>query len=320
MAKYLIFRGRYPKPWGRDAASCSTSEHEDAECRKIVFMCDGYKNHGGLTDRMRGLLTTYHEARRRKVPFFISWTEPFELSDFLVPAGPCDWRIERSRIHYDYARSWPLIMDISSVHAKNIVKTLLFKHGLRDGRDVLVYSNMMHAKKNIAQLYHELFKPSARLQAAIDMHLADIGGPYHSFTFRFGNLFGDFSDIVGKPLGAEAAERLLNKNIVELRRLLDDLPHGYRALVTSDSLFFLERVQQADERIYVVKQRLMHVDFYKYERQQPCSDTWLKSFLDQQMIMRAERVWLLRTDDMYRSSFPQLAATLGEKEFVLHEF
>lgn len=279
-------------------------------------MCDGYKGHGGLSDRMRGLLTTYYEAKTRKIPFFIYWTDPFELSDFLVPNGVCDWRIDAKEIFYDYERSFPLIMDISSTHGKNIIKEKIFKHCLRDKRDILVYSNMMYVKKGLPQLYNELFKPSDYLQENIEEHIRKIGTPYWSYTFRFGNFLGDFKDIVGYPLVESEKKRLVDKNISELKRLLRELPSGYKALVTSDSLFFLEQVQAADDRIYVIKKELRHVDFSKSEKK----EIWLKSFLDQNLIMKAEKVFLLRTEGMYPSSFPAFAALIGEKEFIHHDF
>ena len=48
----------------------------------IVCMYDGLILHGGLTDRIRGLLTTYREAKRRGMPFYIHWDHPFRLEEF----------------------------------------------------------------------------------------------------------------------------------------------------------------------------------------------------------------------------------------------
>ena len=53
---------------------------------------------------------------------------------------------------------------------------------------------MMYVKKDHPKLYHELFKPSDYLQQNIDLHLNNIGTNYWSYTFRFGNYFGDFRE------------------------------------------------------------------------------------------------------------------------------
>ena len=156
------------------------------------------------------------------------------------------------------------------------------------------------------------------LQQHINLHLNAIGTNYWSYTFRFGNCLGDFRDIVGFPLDEEAKIRLADKNIDELKRLLKDLPKGFKALVTSDSLFFLNRVETVADRIYIVKKELKHIDFCRTEE---CDkEVWLKSFLDQHLIMNARKVFLLKTGEMYKSGFPMLAAVLGDRQFVYHEF
>lgn len=73
LIRYLIFKNKYPEGWGEQLLG-----HKNTYGKKVVFMCDGFKGHGGLTDRMKGLLTTYSEAKRRKLPFFINWTAPFD--------------------------------------------------------------------------------------------------------------------------------------------------------------------------------------------------------------------------------------------------
>ena len=316
---YYIFKTHYPiTPWGGQVSPYHRKSVDTRNAKKVVFMCDGFKGHGGFTDRIKGCLTTYVEAKRRKLPFFINWTVPFNLDEFLVPSGEYDWRIDPHEISYNYADSFPVIMNISPTHGKNVIKKFIFKYSFIGERDILVYSNMMYVEKDRPKLYHELFKPSDYLQQNIDLHLNNIGINYWAYTFRFGNYLGDFRDIIGYPLEEAEKMRLVNKNIEELKRMLKDLPKGFKALVTSDSLFFLKQVEKADDRIYIVKEKLMHMDFYKKEDNK--KEIWLKSFLDLYLIMRSQRVFLLKTEGMYKSSFPAFAALLGGKDFVFHEF
>lgn len=49
-------------------------------------------------------------------------------------------------------------------------------------------------------------------------------------------------------------------------------------------------------------------------------DVWLNTFLNVYLIMNAEKIYLLKTDDMYQSGFPELASIIGRKEFVVHNF
>ena len=312
---YLVFKNKYPYKWGE--INEIQTEFKSNQ-KKIVYICDGLKNHGGLSDRFKGLLTTFSEAKRLKLPFYIYWTSPFQLSDFLIPASKIDWRINSKHIHYNYKYSFPFILDISPVHYKNVIKKYLFRYCLKDKRDILVYSNLMHEKKNISALFHELFKPSDYLKENIDKYLNDIGTSYYSYTFRFGNLLGDFTDIVGHPLINKDKNELIEHNLEELKQLLENLPETHKALITSDSFYFLQKVKKLDRRICLVEKELMHIDFY--DNNKATKEIWLKSFLDFFLIMRADKIFQLRTGEMYNSSFPSFAATIGRKEYVLHEF
>lgn len=312
---YYVFKTRYPIEWGNNDYSVKSAIEDKT---RVVFLCDGYRGHGGLTDRMRGLLTTYLEAKRHNLPFFISWTKPFLLEEFLVPAGDCNWSINIDDIKYNYNDSFPVIIDVSTAQWKNKLKKYIFKYCFLGKRDKLVYTNIIYEKETFPALYRELFKPSEYLQKNIDIHLKNIGERFWAYIFRFGNSFGDFRDIIGRPLVGEERLHLLEKNIMELKKLICELPKGFKALVTSDSLFFLTKVENLDSRIYVIKKKLLHVEFYKEEEAE--QEIWLKSFLDQNLIMKAEKVYLLRTGVMYKSGFPEFAALVGGREFVYHEF
>ncbi|MEG2150383.1 MAG: hypothetical protein RRY36_04085, partial [Bacteroidaceae bacterium] len=57
----------------------------------IIFMADGRKSHGGLADRLRGMISTYKYCLEHEVEFRIHFTSPFELGELLVP-NEYDWR------------------------------------------------------------------------------------------------------------------------------------------------------------------------------------------------------------------------------------
>ena len=75
-------------------------------------------------------------------------------------------------------------------------------------------------------------------------------------------------------------------------------------------------MEEKDERIYIVPGDVKNIDLAKGE----FKDAWLKTFTDQQLIMLAEKVYLMRTGRMYRSGFPRFAAEIGGRPFVYHQF
>lgn len=279
---------------------------------KVIMMCDGKLFHGGPTDRLRGILTTYREARRRGMPFYIYWRSPFRLEDYLEPAG-FDWRIEDDELKYTAEEAFPLIIEDEN----NLQSGMRMRAGLKQRKEQIhVYSNADNGIGGYGELYKEVFKPSPALERNVDKHLSEIGAPYWAFTFRFLNLLGDFREWQRTTLEGEERDEFVERVKGEMLRIMEEMPAGYRALVTSDSVSFLDAVKEIDERIYVVPGDVKNVDLTKEEHR----EAWMKTFTDQQLLMRAERVYLMRTGRMYKSGFPRFAAEVGGVEFVDHKF
>lgn len=280
--------------------------------RGIICMYDGRIVHGGLTDRIRGLLTTYREAKRRGVSFYIYWDTPFELADYLEPAE-VDWRIDRRELSFYKEEAYPVIIqDMSNLNNKLRLDAALF----RARPQTHVYSNADNARGEYAGLYNELFKPTAALQSLVDSHLAELGTGYEAFAFRFMSLLGDFDDCSGEILREKEYDDFIERVIGEFRKRIESLPDDRRILVTSDSRKFLDMALAMDSRIYVAPGLVKHIDRDRGNHE----DAWMKTFVDQQLLMHAEKVTQMITGKMYNSGFPRFAAEVGGTQYVLHRF
>ena len=292
----------------------SGNNKADADVIKkgIICMCDGRMYHGGPTDRLRGILTTYHEAKKLNVPFYISWTSPFNLEDYLEPAD-FDWRIKPEEISYLKNEAFPFIIeDEPDFHS-----SLRMKAGLKMWRTQLhVYSNADNCRGNYRKLWNELFRPSPAVRNETDKHLKQLGSKFTAYTFRFLQLLGDFKEWAELTLDEEEAERLIEKVTDEFRKLTAGIGENQKILVTSDSRRFLNYISAIDPRVYVVPGEVKNIDLLKGE----FKEAWLKTFVDQQLLMHAEKVTLMRTGKMYKSGFPRFAAEVGGAEFIDHEF
>lgn len=278
----------------------------------VVCMCDGRIDHGGPTDRLRGILTTYREAQRRGIPFYISWTAPFDLSDYLVPAT-FDWRIAPESLGDSLSEVLPVIID----DLPDLESGIRLRGALDGGRpQIQVYSNADNARGEYARLYREVFRPSPMVQAEVDRHLAVLGTEYYAFTFRFLSLLGDFTDWDKTRLSDAESEAFMLKVAAEFDRIAARLPQNCRILLTADSRRFLDFMSPRDPRIYIVPGEVRNIAL--------CAGTyreaWLKTFVDQQLLMHARHVWLMRTGGMYPSGFPRFAAEVGGVPFTDHHF
>ena len=89
-----------------------------------------------------------------------------------------------------------------------------------------------------------------------------------------------------------------------------------KILVTSDSRKFLDLAADIDSRIYIVPGEVKNIDLLKGEY----PDAWMKTFIDQQLLMHASHVTLMITGKMYNSGFPRFAAEVGGAQYSIHRF
>lgn len=285
-----------------------------------IFVCNGEIEHGGLTDRLQGILTTFYISKILKRPFKIYWDSPFKLNKYLE-CNKYNWEITNKKNIYKGTNSKPLIFFLypRKYNLRNILGYGILSYLLSKRNNCYhVYTNYKFPKCKFSHLFNELFIPSQYLKVEIERHLFAIGNKYWSISFRYRCLLNDFKESSGVVLNSQQKEILIAKNIEELKVFLKKLPNDYKCLITSDSISFLKRVKDIDPRIYIINGKMSHLDYNNELLEK--DDPWIKLFLDYYLIMNAERVYLFKTGNMYRSRFSEIAALIGKKKFIYHEF
>lgn len=277
------------------------------ENKKAICILDGNMHHGGLTDRLRGILSAYDEAKKSGRDFHIMWDDPFPLSDYLEPAT-FDWRLSRDSLQRDRGKARVVVVDdLNDFQSRRRLKAAM---RLRV-EEIHLYTNSDSSRGKYARLYRELFRPSALLEQSLQPHKSALAKGYWSVSFRFLGRLGDFNDCIEFNLSAQEQEELMERSLEALNPLLAKLPADYRLLVASDSHRFLKKAEEHDGRIYVVPGYVKHIDRDGKEG----SDGWLKTFVDQQLIMGAGKVFRMVGPMVYPTGFPRFAAEVGETEF-----
>ena len=334
----------------QDATKSGSTGHKKSGgggIEMIICPFDGRIVHGGATDRIRGILSTYTEAKRRNIPLRIIWTDPFRLEDYLQPAR-IDWRIDPKEMSYQRGEATPIVIQ----DYNNRESDLILRGALESFNGQLhVYSNADSAIGHYKELYRELFRPSDALQRASERHSRILGKEYYAFTFRFAQLLGDFADTPNSVLPPAEQTALIEKVASEFHKIASALPSDCRIFLTGDSRRFLDYMKNRDERIYIVEGDIRHVDHKgiasingrqadstidaeDISLNQPITDAattssghgdsdedvWMKMFVDQQLLMGAKKIWRMTTGGMYPSGFPRFAAEVGGVEFIDHRF
>ena len=300
--------------WRREAAKLSPYYSMDApraqnERKQVICMFDGRMHHGGLADRLRGIISTYYVCKQKGYDFRIYFVHPFCLEDFLVP-NKVDWRIKGSDISYHSQDAAPMFCGSNGTFVERGFQELWFKKKFgEDYAQVHVYTNalLLPRGRGFHDLFEELFRPSKALEEALKRYMEPLSEGYYAITLRFQQLLGDFQEGHYATLSSVEQQALMDRCVAQIQKIYHGLKNKKRILVTSDSSRFLDYADDKLDFVYVVHGTLAHMD---WQTDIPF-DVNLKSFVDLLMISRAKCAYLLQTGKMYNSGFPRRAAQIG---------
>lgn len=264
---------------------------------------------GGLSDRLRGIVSVYQTCKNKKLPYKIFF-ESLELQDYLEP-NIYDWRIGENEICYDTKYSYPCTILTYHYNIKDRIQQFAQKYILnyymgKKYQQIHVYSNMAIADDKYSELFHELFKPTKELQEQIDYHINAIGGicTYNAMVFRFRQLLGDFKE-GGGILPQDKREVYIQRclKLVETQHILSP---NTKILITSDSRTFLDRLS-IYPYVYTIPGEVVHIGFTF----DASKNVYMKSFIDYFMLSYAKKISLVRDSLMMHSGFAKRAALLN---------
>jgi hypothetical protein len=281
-------------------------EPADPENKLVIYMADGKKRCGGLTDRLRGIVSLYNFCSDNNMKFKIYFEHPFMLEDYLIP-NEYDWRIESNKMIYNKKYSEPVcIINCSMENQKKLINNIRNIHK----RQLHVYTNMDYSQEYFSKYFNILFKPAPQVQELYTKHLLYIGNNYVSITYRFQQLLGDFYERLTSALSIEKQEILIKRCLSVISVVKKRHPDIQKILITSDSLKFLERAKIYDY-VYIVPGKRIHTDYVVHKDE----GNQLGTFLDFFLIANAQRVYFAYSEIMYAGKFAKIAAAVNDKPY-----
>lgn len=278
-----------------------------------VFMVDGRIPHGGMFDRLKGLITVYAIAKSKDIPFCIHFTYPFRLEKYLEP-NKYNWVIDDDDMIYHYPQSRPVIAYGEINNPKRLMKDrpgqVHFYYGYNS---IAVVNNHFHAHYDWGELYRELFRPTAYLKQYIDLYLQEVGTDYFVVHTRFMNLLGDKVETVINPeLADDKKVDLMQRILQQIKQLMkDENLQQSRLMLASDSMTFIRFALKEIPDAYVVPGKVKHID----TAGETDDSENVKLFTDYYLIAHAKRVYNIVAEGMWPSAFPEYAAKIGGKPF-----
>ncbi len=284
--------------------------HEKSKEAKLVFMADGKFPHGGMFDRLKGLISVYAASKVLNRPFKIFFCSPFSLRKYLEP-NQYDWTIGGEELCYHYPSARPVFMYGEIENPRRIVKDRKCETHFYYGYDSLDYINShFNVHFEWGSLYQELFRPTQYLQYFIDKYKAEIGMEYVVVHFRFLNLLGDKIEFdINPTLTGGGKQSLMEKALCEVKNVIKENP-SKRIMLACDSNYFASYVKKRIPKIYTVPGEIKHVGTSKTS-----DEANVKMFIDYYLIAGAEKVYNFVGPGMWKSAFPEYAAKIGCSRF-----
>lgn len=285
--------------------------------KQIVYMADGRISPGGLGDRIHGMISLYKFCKENGFEFKANFCSPFRLHDYFAP-NEYNWDVEPESLTYDIQKAEPLLIfcTFGKYHG-TLVQEATMQHKYLEEmtsgqKQYHVYTNahFAHTPEVYSKLFHELFVPTKPLQDAINWNKERIGGDYVAVTLRFQNLLGDFKEANFKALPEDERQGLIDKVKNKIKDLHDSRHPDKKFLVTSDSRAFLDTLADLDF-VYTIPGKVVHMTYTPEHN----FNLHLKSFVDLMVLADAQKLYLLVTDEMFRSGFAQSASFINAKPY-----
>lgn len=280
------------------------------EKQKIVICFDGNFPHGGLVDRIKGIISFYEISKILNCEFKVFFNHPFELTDFLKP-NEVDWMINEKDLKYPVLSS--KILYLNNDFKTNPLELLKSSKA----KSVFVYCNVdylpvLYPNKNESELneiwrnnYLELFKISDFLREK----LIETNKPRMTFHTRFTTLMGDFSDSTKLILNEKEKQDLIQKVVKSIEKTAT-LHSNKEIYVLSDSESFINYIKN-NTPYKTLEGTPKHLE----NNENQDVNFHLKTFLDFYFLVESDMIFLVKIDKMYNSSFSRYASILGNKSF-----
>lgn len=116
----------------------------------VICMFDGKMRHGGLSDRLRGMISVYKLCEKFKLDFKIYHVSPFLLENYLVP-NKIDWSINENDISFNVQDSLPVFCGSVGGFLTHAFQTYYLSKMLKQNINKYIFTLMLilQIKKNL---------------------------------------------------------------------------------------------------------------------------------------------------------------------------
>ena len=182
--------------------------------------------------------------------------------------------------------------------------------------------NVSYLVGEYKEVFQKNFIKTSFLEKRLSHYMNIIDGEYITISLRTLNCFGDFNESDGRycPLDEDEQISFMRKCKDEIREFTRDIDKKYKIVVLSDSSKLLNYISDI-QNICVFPENIGHIGYGgNTSAISVTEEIFLKTIIDFNIIMEASHVYRFRTEHLYVTRFPWLAAVCSGKPFTDHEF
>ncbi len=281
--------------------------------KEIIILFDGNVSHGGLVDRIKGILTFYNIAKIENASFLIYFESPFAITEYLLP-NKFDWKTSKNNLQWNFktTKIHYLMDNFDFNWQKEIKISKKKKHFVYCNVDYLPELFPQKNKEEINKLrqtsFKELFVKSSFLENALQN--LNLPQKYIAIHTRFTSILGDFQDTCSHIVSQERKQEII-ASLLDVITQISTQNTFVPIYVFSDSSTFLDSVSTTTP-FKILEGKPTHIDVKNDKDIQ----NNLKTFIDFFAISQSEKVYLLQTPEMYNSAFSKYAALINNVAFT----
>ena len=288
----------------------------------LIIMFDNKIMHGGLLDRIKGIISAAAIAKAKGFEFKIFTDTTFPLFKFLKPV---DTFLQAKQVDVLYNRwlSKPVVMyNFLSKNKGKLLKPFSITkqqfHFYFNTNVLGLFYPSNNQKESDAlwrKAFLEIFSFDDFFQQQFNS-LFNYGDAVCGIHLRFVSLLGDFIEVTNTPLPEPDKSMLVTKCLDQIQKIMELHP-GNKFLIVSDSGYFLTCVKEHfstayhTKRITVLDGSIAHIDVDHSE------EVLKKALLDFYLLSRCKNIYQVLGERMYNSQFSKYAAILGDAEYTV---
>lgn len=284
----------------------------------MIFTVNGYQTHGGLADRLKGMMTTYFLSKIKEMNFYNFYTYPFDFN--IIWYNP-DINITQLVVN-------PFKLKIHSIDSSKMKLGYEYFLNIKyKDRTNLIFSN---ANLLSIDLNNKPWQPTftnyyMELKRLFEDKLSQnfkesypdiVVGGYHVVHFRCMNYFGDFEDSQLPGLKEEVHDNIIdviaNKLKVQLKSSIYD-PY----FIIADSRKLLVALNEKGFSVFDVGSTA-HIDISGAS-----IEDYMRGFFEFYLLEHAksiESTVLYHKNKPFNSHYAYVASILGDVPFEKHSF